>query len=146
MRRRARGSRRKTPLRDCRRNRKVPLSSRVGHLVGCRGSRKHARSSHKAAPQRVRGPARKSSEVLLLMAKLASPRAAIRLGVIGAGLAFDKLHWPVLQKMPGRFRVTAVASRTRERSTTVAQTVGGARVYDRYCELLQDPEIDAVLV
>jgi predicted dehydrogenase len=80
------------------------------------------------------------------MAKLASSRAVIRLGVIGAGLAFDRLHWPVLQKMPDRFRVTAVASRTRERSETVAQTVGGARVYDEYRQLLQDPEVDAILV
>ena len=80
------------------------------------------------------------------MVKLASRRAVIRLGVIGAGLAFDKLHWPVLRKIPGQFRVTAVASRTRERSETVAQTVGGARIYDHYSGLLQDPDVDAVLI
>jgi predicted dehydrogenase len=71
---------------------------------------------------------------------------AIRLGVIGAGLAFDKLHWPVLQRMPGLFRVTAIASRTRERAEAVAKNVGGARAYNHYPELLQDPEVAAVLI
>ena len=78
--------------------------------------------------------------------KLTSRRDPIRLGVIGAGLAFDKLHWPVLRQMRGRFRVTAIASRTRERSELVARTVGGARVFDHYRDLLADPEVDAVLI
>ena len=77
------------------------------------------------------------------MVKLASRRAVIRLGVIGAGLAFDRLHWPVLQKMPGRFRVTAVASRTRKRSETVAQTCKTLRDEGNKILANQMPDIKA---
>jgi predicted dehydrogenase len=73
-------------------------------------------------------------------------RQPIRLGVIGAGAAFRKLHWPVLQTMGDEIRVEAVVNRRRETAEAVAALAGGARVHDEYRALLQDPAIDAVLV
>ena len=46
--------------------------------------------------------------------------SSIRLGVIGAGSAFEKLRWPVLKRLPRAFRVRAVASRSRERVEAAA--------------------------
>jgi len=71
--------------------------------------------------------------------------APIRLGIIGAGGAVRTLHWPVLQKMARRFRIVAVASRSREKAEEFAAVAGGARVYGGYHELLADPDVDAVL-
>lgn len=70
----------------------------------------------------------------------------VRLGVIGAGAAFRKLHWPVLHNMTNEFRVEAVANRSRETAEAAALLAGGARVHETYRDLLRDPAIDAVLV
>lgn len=72
-------------------------------------------------------------------------RAGIRLGIIGAGGAVRKLHWPVLEKMRRQIQVVAVASRLREKAVEVASLAGGATVYENYRELLTDSGVDAVL-
>ena len=37
----------------------------------------------------------------------------IRLGIIGTGLAVERLHWPALVQMPDRFTIAAFAKHTR---------------------------------
>lgn len=69
----------------------------------------------------------------------------IKLGIIGAGLAVQKLHWPVLRKMSQEVQVVAVASRTREKAEELARLVGASRSYDNYRSILDDPAIEAVL-
>ncbi len=40
----------------------------------------------------------------------------IRLGVIGTGLAVERLHWPALVQMPDRFTIAAFANHTRPKA------------------------------
>jgi predicted dehydrogenase len=44
----------------------------------------------------------------------ASRQEPLRIGVIGTGLAVERLHWPALVQMQERFRVVAFANDTRE--------------------------------
>lgn len=69
----------------------------------------------------------------------------VNLGIIGTGSAIRRLHWPVLEKMPDAFRVVAVANRTRAKAEDFARDIGGAKVYDDYRAMLDDPAVDAVL-
>ncbi|MFP3155191.1 Gfo/Idh/MocA family oxidoreductase [Lachnospiraceae bacterium ZAX-1] len=70
----------------------------------------------------------------------------IRLGVIGTGLAWDKLHWPVLQKLTDKYEIRAVCNRTIEKAQKFADTISLAAdcVYSDYSELLLRDDIDAV--
>lgn len=70
----------------------------------------------------------------------------IRLGVLGAGLAVEKLHGPVLREFSHEIQVAGVASRTREKAEEAARLVNASRVFDDVHVLLADPGIDAVLV
>src|SRR5713226_9617593 len=70
---------------------------------------------------------------------------SVKLGIIGTGSAFRRLHWPVLQKMSDAFRVVAVANRSRAKAEQCAREMGGVKVYDDYRALLDDPEVEAVL-
>jgi predicted dehydrogenase len=79
---------------------------------------------------------------------LASKREAIRLGIIGTGLAVRKLHWPALVKMPDRFVVAAFANRTRstaEEFAALAHLSMGGYCAD-YHDLLRRDDVEAVLV
>ncbi|MBM3775805.1 MAG: Gfo/Idh/MocA family oxidoreductase [Acidobacteria bacterium] len=69
----------------------------------------------------------------------------LRLGVIGPGAAVHRLHRPALDKLTRQVSVVAVAGRSRQRSEELARPYG-ARVYDDYRRLLDDPEVDAVLI
>src|SRR5262245_24802886 len=70
---------------------------------------------------------------------------SLNLGIIGTGSALRRLHWPVIQKMPDVFRVVALANRTRSKAEAFAADMGGARIYEDYRALLDDPEVDVVL-
>lgn len=70
----------------------------------------------------------------------------VNLGIIGTGSAIRRLHLPVLRKMPEAFRIVGLTNRTRAKAENLAREIGGAKVYDQYKALLDDPEIDAVLI
>jgi predicted dehydrogenase len=72
----------------------------------------------------------------------------IRLGIIGTGLAVEKLHWPALQQLTHAFRVTAFSNRGRknaERFSTYSGIGMDAFVPD-YQDLLRRDDVDAVLI
>jgi predicted dehydrogenase len=69
----------------------------------------------------------------------------IRLGVIGAGAVVQRHHWPALQGMASQIQVIAVASRNPANARRFARQSGGPRVYEDYHQLLDDPDVDAVL-
>lgn len=72
----------------------------------------------------------------------------IRLGIIGTGLAVEKLHWPALKRMTDRFQVTAFSNRGRANAEHFASYSGtpmDAFVAD-YQDLLRRDDVDAVLI
>jgi predicted dehydrogenase len=72
----------------------------------------------------------------------------IRLGIIGTGLAVEKLHWPALRQLTDQFRVTAFTNRSRpnaERFANYSGTAMDAFVVD-YQDLLGRDDVDAVLI
>ena len=73
---------------------------------------------------------------------------SIRLGIIGTGLAVELLHWPALQQMADKFRVTAFSNRGRanaERFSAYSGIDMDAFVPD-YQDLLRRDDVDAVLL
>lgn len=72
----------------------------------------------------------------------------IRLGVIGTGLAVEKLHWPALKQMPERFSVVAFSDTSRAAGEHFAAY--SATSMDAYCgdmqSLLRHDEVEAVLI
>ncbi len=72
----------------------------------------------------------------------------IRLGIIGTGLAVEKLHWPALKQLTDRYRVTAFTNRSRpnaERFAAYSGTPMSAFVRN-YEDLLGRDDVDAVLI
>jgi len=73
--------------------------------------------------------------------------AAIRLGIIGAGIIVHDTHVPILQKLRRRFRVVAVADTVRASADRVAAMLPGkVAVQEDYRRLLDMDEVDAVLI
>jgi predicted dehydrogenase len=72
----------------------------------------------------------------------------IRLGIIGTGLAVEKLHWPALARMADRFEVVAFANDTREPAEKFARLAGlSIEGYQAdYHRLLRRDDVEAVLV
>ena len=70
----------------------------------------------------------------------------IRLGVIGTGLAWERLHWPALQRLQDRYEVVAVADIDASRAHRAAEGIGlsADRVYTDYREMLRRDDIDAI--
>lgn len=82
------------------------------------------------------------------MAQNARGNEPLRLGIIGTGLAVEKLHWPALRDMTDRFRVVAFSNRGRENAERFASYSGtpmSAFVPD-YRDLLARDDVDAVLI
>lgn len=72
----------------------------------------------------------------------------IRLGIIGTGLAVEKLHWPALTALGDRFAVTAFCDIDPDHASHFASYAGAsmdAWTAD-YHELLARDDVDAVLV
>ncbi|MGH2371719.1 MAG: Gfo/Idh/MocA family oxidoreductase, partial [Chloroflexota bacterium] len=67
---------------------------------------------------------------MMAKATQATPRST-QLGVIGTGLAVEKLHWPALQQMPDRFQIVAFADHTRAQGERFA-AYSGASLDDYY--------------
>jgi predicted dehydrogenase len=70
----------------------------------------------------------------------------IRLGVIGTGLAWERLHYPALKELSDKYEIAALANRTKTDAEYFADKIGLARenVYDDYKEMLKRRDIDAV--
>ncbi|GAA5022898.1 Gfo/Idh/MocA family oxidoreductase [Actinopolymorpha pittospori] len=72
----------------------------------------------------------------------------IRLGLIGTGLAVEKLHWPVLRQLPDRYVVTAYSDHSPEQARHFVSYSGvtDAAYSADYHDLLKRDDVDAVLV
>jgi predicted dehydrogenase len=72
-------------------------------------------------------------------------RTTLRIGIIGAGGIASKLHLPQLAALPD-VRVTRLSGRSEHRLRLLAQRFAVPRWSHDYHDLLDDPEIDAVVV
>jgi len=70
----------------------------------------------------------------------------LRLGVIGTGMAWERLHWPALQELGDKYEVIAVCNKTIEKAQEFAGQISlpADRVYSDYREMLKRDDIDVV--
>ena len=66
-----------------------------------------------------------------------------KLNIAIVGLGFGKEFIPIYQKHPDT-NMYAVCQQTREKLDEVGKQYGVAKRYDRFEELIQDPNVDAV--
>ena len=69
----------------------------------------------------------------------------LRIGVIGCGPMGINHIQRITERIQGAC-VTAVSNRTRAHAEEAARIAGGTRIYDNGTELINDPEVDAVLI
>ncbi len=70
----------------------------------------------------------------------------IKLGIIGAGLAVKKLHWPALERLTEQYQIVAVADVDGGSATSIAALTGAPHTFTDYRELLALDVIEAVLI
>lgn len=70
----------------------------------------------------------------------------LRLGVIGTGLAWERLHYPALKELGDRYEIVALANRTKKDAEEFAKKINLDldNVYDDYIEMLRRNDIEAV--
>jgi len=70
----------------------------------------------------------------------------IKLGIIGLGLAWERLHAPALERLKERYEIVAVCDRDTAKAKSVAQTLGlpPDSAYGDYNKMLGRPDIEAV--
>jgi predicted dehydrogenase len=70
----------------------------------------------------------------------------IRLGVIGTGLAWERLHYPAILELGERYEITALSNRTRLDAENFADRINLnlQNVYSDYNEMLKRNDLDAI--
>ncbi|MFO0892995.1 MAG: Gfo/Idh/MocA family oxidoreductase [Isosphaeraceae bacterium] len=69
----------------------------------------------------------------------------IRIGIVGAGQITRSKHLPGFRTIPG-VRVVGVCNRHRESAVRVAREFDIPRIYGNWEELIQDPDVNAVVI
>jgi len=84
----------------------------------------------------------------VIMNPVAQPAGAkqIRLALVGAGGFAKGMHLPNLKALSDRYHLQAVVSRTGHNATATAKQFGAQYATTDYREVINDPEIDAVLI
>jgi predicted dehydrogenase len=72
--------------------------------------------------------------------------AKLRLGMIGTGVAARLLYLPAFTALGKKLEIVACVNRTRKKAEAYARLAGIPRVVDTAEELIQLPEVDAVLI
>ncbi|WP_066635977.1 Gfo/Idh/MocA family protein [Desulfolucanica intricata] len=69
----------------------------------------------------------------------------IRLGIIGTGMALEKLHYPALQQLSDKYEIAALCDIKREKALAWANRLklNPGNVYTDYKEIARRPDIDA---
>lgn len=87
-------------------------------------------------------PARK---IAIPTAKPAGP-GRIRIAVVGAGSFAKGMHLPNLQELSDRYHLQAVMTRTGHNAMATAKQFGASYATTDFREILDDPNVDAVLI
>lgn len=68
----------------------------------------------------------------------------LRVGIIGAGMAFERLHYPAYQELGDKYRIVAICDQNREKASFWAGRLGvdNSRVYTDYREMCKSDDID----
>ncbi len=72
----------------------------------------------------------------------------INLGVIGMGMAFERLHYPALQKMQDKYNIAAICDSDGQKVDNWQKTLGLNKedLFTDYHELLKRNDLDAFLI
>lgn len=70
----------------------------------------------------------------------------LRLGVIGTGFAWDRLHYPALKELSDKYEITAVCNKTIDKARGFAERIRlpSENIYGDYRELLKRTDLDVV--
>lgn len=72
-------------------------------------------------------------------------KQGIRIGIVGAGENTRVMHIPGLRAIDG-VEIVGVCNRSPESSKRAAGELGVPRAFDRWIDLVNDPEIDAIVI
>jgi len=75
-----------------------------------------------------------------------APAGALRVALCGAGSFAKGMHLPNLRKMPDKFTLYAVQSRTGSNAQSVAVQYGAKYAATDYDQVLADPAVDLVMI
>lgn len=70
----------------------------------------------------------------------------LKLGIIGAGYAFEQLHLPNLQRLSDKFEIKAICDRNAEKAKKAAEKLGLGTdgIFTDYEDMLENVDIEAV--
>ncbi len=70
----------------------------------------------------------------------------IKLGIIGTGMAFERLHYPALQQLTDKYEISALCNNDVTKAKNIALTIGvdANNVFHDVSEMLSNADIDAV--
>ena len=70
----------------------------------------------------------------------------LKIGIVGAGMAWERLHWPAFQRLRDHFSIVAVCDRDIEkaRQATGQIGIGSDRAFNSYQKMLNTIEMEAV--
>lgn len=69
-----------------------------------------------------------------------------RVAIIGAGGFARGVHLPILKALPENFKIQSIVTRTGHSSKSIADQFGAVYASTDYKQVLQDPEVDAVII
>jgi len=73
-------------------------------------------------------------------------RPPVRVGIVGLGRAALQKHLPALEKLADQFAITAVCDLMKERRDIVERAHPDVHTYRRVEDMLDDPDVEAILV
>ena len=70
----------------------------------------------------------------------------IKIGIIGTGMAWDKLHWPAFQRLKDHYNIVAVCDRDINKAHQAACQIGISKdkAFDSYQKMLNTADLEAV--
>jgi len=95
-------------------------------------------------PNHPQGPASKLATKVVLQSRPISGK--IKIAVVGAGSFAKSMHLPNLQRLSHLYHIRAIVSATGSNARVTAQQFGADYASTNYEDVLNDPDVDAVLI